>query len=173
MRRSFRLTTQSALSSHRPSFEIVSDYSIEGSVQRLSDVVNSFTHGDRIVGRVAADNVVLRRVIPGVGNGFKPIFYGQFATRNGKTHLRGEFTMSGFAKAFLTIWFGLFAILMLMIGYSYVSGGGPNEVTLAVLLLIVVVCLFIFFAMRSSRGDTHLITTQLTEALQKNEAAAM
>jgi len=119
MRRTFRLTTQSALSSHRPSFELVSDYSIEESVQRLSDVVNSSTHGDRIVGRVAADNVVVHRVVSWEGNTFKPIFFGLFVTSNGKTHLRGEFTMSGFTKAFLTIWFGCLAILMLMIGYSH------------------------------------------------------
>ena len=50
----------------------------------------------------------------------------------------------------------------------------PHGVALAVLLLIEgVQSLFIYFATRSSRGDTHLITTQLTKALQENESATM
>jgi hypothetical protein len=58
------------------------------------------------VGTVTAERVSLQRVIPMVGNSFKPYFVGCFVESDGKVTLRGRFTMHVFTKLFMTMWFG-------------------------------------------------------------------
>jgi hypothetical protein len=51
-----------------------------------------------LVGRVAANHVVLHRVRPFLSNVYKPYFYGRFVTENNKAVLKGQFTMSLFTR---------------------------------------------------------------------------
>jgi hypothetical protein len=104
--------------------EFESAFDLDESVQRLSSatgrsVFSAFTH-QAAVGRVSKTRVSLQRVIPFVGNSFKPFFIGEFRRVNGRIVLSGRFTMLWWAKAFLTFWFGfcllwtLLAILPLL-----------------------------------------------------------
>ena len=90
------------------SFE--SRYSLDTSVERLRSSTSRTVFGafasQKAVGKVSEDRVVLQRVIPFVGNSFKPFFIGKFQRTAGGIVLTGRFTMHWLAKAFMTIWLG-------------------------------------------------------------------
>ena len=90
------------------SFE--SSLPLHEAVRRLAEVVEPWYQfrpfEARAVGTVNTSRVVFRRVVPFVRNSFKPEFRGAFQVRSGTTLLVGAFSMSPFAKAFLTFWFG-------------------------------------------------------------------
>ena len=59
------------------------------------------------VGKVSEQRVRLQRVIPMVGNSFKPFFIGRFEIRDGVTVLTGRFTLLTIVKVFMTFWLGM------------------------------------------------------------------
>src|SRR5260221_5501390 len=59
------------------------------------------------VGKVSEHVVRLQRVIPMVGNSFKPFFVGRFEVRNGVTVLTGRFGLLTIVKVFMTFWLGM------------------------------------------------------------------
>jgi hypothetical protein len=110
--------------------EFRSAYGIAESVERLSAAtkrsVFSALGETTAVGRVSEKGVRLQRVIPMVGNSFKPFFIGHFEVRGGVTVLIGKFTMLPLVKVFMSFWFGmcgLFACAVLLGGFK---PQGPN-----------------------------------------------
>jgi hypothetical protein len=110
--------------------EFRSAYGLAESVERLSAAtkrsVFSALAETTAVGKVSAKVVRLQRVIPMVGNSFKPFFIGHFEVRGDVIVLSGEFTMLPFAKVFMSFWFGmcgLFAGAVLLGGFK---PQGPN-----------------------------------------------
>jgi len=93
--------------------EFVSSFGLEESVQRLSAVtgrsVFSSLTNQMAVGKVTESAVRLQRVVPMVGNSFKPFFIGAFVEDGGRVVLTGRFTMSLYSKIFMSIWFGFIA----------------------------------------------------------------
>jgi hypothetical protein len=59
------------------------------------------------VGKVSEQRVRLQRVIPMVGNSFKPFFIGRFEIRDGVTMLVGRFSLLTIVKVFMTFWLGM------------------------------------------------------------------
>ena len=59
------------------------------------------------VGKVSERGVRLQRVIPMVGNSFKPFFVGRFEVRDGVTVLAGRFGLLTTVKVFMTFWLGM------------------------------------------------------------------
>jgi len=95
--------------------EFESRFSLEESVARLKRVTSRFAFCaltcQRAVGPVRETRVSLQRVIPFVGNSFKPFFIGRFVLSNQQVKLTGRFTMSRFVRIFMSLWFG-FCILL-------------------------------------------------------------
>jgi hypothetical protein len=94
--------------------EFESAFDLDESVKRLSgatkrSVFDSLTN-QAAIGTVSKDRVSLRRVIPLVGNSFKPFYIGEFRENNGRVVLTGRFTMFWWVKAFMTFWFGFCAL---------------------------------------------------------------
>ena len=90
--------------------EFKSSFSVDESVARLksaskSSVFQALT-SQEAVGRVSGSYVRLQRVIPFVGNSFKPFFFASFHQMDGPVVLSGKFTMHWGVKAFLSVWFG-------------------------------------------------------------------
>ncbi|QYF94903.1 hypothetical protein KY495_06910 [Massilia sp. PAMC28688] len=88
----------------------VSQYSIAEAILRLSKVVkpsvlSSFA-GQCAVGTVSQSKVRVERVIPFVGNAWKPFFYGTFTAGEAGAVLEGAFKFSAFTRIFMSIWFG-------------------------------------------------------------------
>ena len=78
------------------------------------------------VGKVSEQRVRLQRVVPMVGNSFKPFFIGRFEIREGVTVLTGRFSLLTIVKVFMTFWLGMafvFATGMLLGHFS-----SPNPV---------------------------------------------
>jgi hypothetical protein len=110
--------------------EFRSAYGIAESVERLSAAtkrsVFSALGETTAVGKVSEKVVRLQRVIPMVGNSFKPFFIGHFEVRGEVTVLIGKFTMLPLVKVFMSFWFGicgLFAGAVLLGGFK---PQGPN-----------------------------------------------
>jgi hypothetical protein len=95
--------------------EFRSAYGLAESVDRLSaatkqSVFSALGETTAVV-KVWEKVVRLQRVIPRVGNSFKPFFIGCFEVRGGVTVLIGKFTMSPLVKMFMSFWFGMWAYL--------------------------------------------------------------
>ena len=86
-----------------------SDFPASEAVSRLRNATRrslfSAFFTERAVGPVSHARVRLQRVIPFVGNSFKPIFVGSFVERDGRTMLEGRFTLFRWTKIFMTFWF--------------------------------------------------------------------
>lgn len=98
--------------------EFESDFGLEESVKRLTAATERSVFGllkhEAAVGRVSRDRVSLQRVIPFIGNSFKPFYVGRFREINGRVVLAGEFTVLGWVKAFMTCWLGFCAFWTVM-----------------------------------------------------------
>jgi hypothetical protein len=123
--------------------EFRSAYRIAESVERLSAAtkrsVFSALGETTAVGKVSEKVVRLQRVIPMVGNSFKPFFIGHFEVRGEETVLIGQFTMLPLVKVFMSFWFGmcgLFAGAMLLGG---LKPQGPNA-TIFLLQPFLMIC---------------------------------
>jgi hypothetical protein len=94
--------------------EFSSAFGLEESVERLRTAtkrsVFSALSETAAVGKVSEKSVRLQRVIPMVGNSFKPFFLGWFQSSEGKVLLVGRFTMLPIVKVFMTFWFGTVAL---------------------------------------------------------------
>lgn len=108
------------------SVEFASSYGLADSVARLKAATRAwslFNVSEQLaVGRVSESRVSLQRVIPMVGNSFKPIFVGRFEQRQDKVVLAGRFTLNTFVKIFMAFWFGfcaLFVLLALLAGIRH------------------------------------------------------
>jgi hypothetical protein len=78
------------------------------------------------VGKVSEQRVRLQRVVPMVGNSFKPFFIGRFEIRDGVTVLAGRFGLLTIVKVFMTFWLGM--ALVFAAGMLFGHFGSPNPV---------------------------------------------
>lgn len=90
--------------------EFESAYGLDNSVERLRAATSRWIFSalaqEAAVGKVTESRVSLQRVIPMVGNSFKPFFVGHFVQSDGKVKLIGRFTINWFVKIFMAVWFG-------------------------------------------------------------------
>ena len=100
--------------------EFISAYGLTESVTRLKAATKQWSlfnvSEQAAVGRVSETRVSLRRVIPMIGNSFKPVFTGRFGQAHGQVVLTGRFGLGWFVKLFMAYWFGfcvLFVVLSL------------------------------------------------------------
>jgi hypothetical protein len=111
--------------------EFRSAYALAESVERLRAATKRSVFAamgeTTAVGKVSERSVRLQRVIPMVGNSFKPFFIGHFELRDGEVVLAGKFTMLPLVKAFMTVWFGMVALggLATLLG-GWVKGGNAG-----------------------------------------------
>jgi hypothetical protein len=97
--------------------EFESSFGMPESVERLTAATRRSVFfalaRQEAVGTVTESHVSLQRVIPMVGNSFKPFYRGHFIESDGKVILVGRFTMHWFVKIFMTCWFGGVGAFML------------------------------------------------------------
>jgi hypothetical protein len=91
--------------------EFRSAFGFDESVERLraatKRTVFSALGETAAVGKVSDTVVRLQRVIPMVGNSFKPFFIGRFEIQEGVTVLTGRFSLLTIIKVFMTFWLGM------------------------------------------------------------------
>src|SRR5215469_11530144 len=94
--------------------EFESTYGMAESVERLKAATRRWGYfsvtQEVASGRVTESRVSLQRVIPMVGNSFKPFFVGGFQWRGGKVVLRGRFTLHWSVRVFMGFWLGFCAL---------------------------------------------------------------
>ncbi|MES2135178.1 MAG: hypothetical protein V4449_03000 [Patescibacteria group bacterium] len=120
-----------------------------------------------LMGQITKNSVKLHRVVPFLGNIYKPIFYGRFNNKNGKIVLEGMFTMSPIAKIstllFLTIFVAI-EIIMLPVGFAQAD---PSAILLLFAIPIIAflpVC-FLFLGRRLARNDMEWISNHIKSTL--------
>ena len=105
------------------------DVPIDKAVERLESNVDkslfSRMKSEGMAGRVSKNRIAIQRVIPNIGNSFKPFFIGSLSTVNEKTTLSGVFRIHLFSQAILTIWFG--GTLFWIIGTTLLAIQKPSE----------------------------------------------
>lgn len=91
-----------------------SSFGMIESVERLKAATHRWGFfsltGEVATGRVTESRVSLQRVIPMVGNSFKPFFVGRFELSGGKVVLRGRFTLHWLVKIFMGFWLSFCAL---------------------------------------------------------------
>jgi hypothetical protein len=116
--------------------EFESSFGLSESIERLKAATRRSVFPalarQGAVGTVKESRVSLQRVIPMVGNSFKPFYRGRFMERNGKVVLAGRFTMHWFVKVFMAFWFGGVGCFTLLA--SILVATNPQKATLAPLL---------------------------------------
>jgi len=140
------------------SVEWESAYGLEESVSRLRAAtkrsVFSALAEPAAVGTVTESRVKLQRVIPMVRNSFKPFLVGQFVKRGEHVFLVGRFTMLGFVKVFMTVWFGFLFVFGVAAPFAQTAS---KSVTLAFVFGPITMCGFgvglVWFGKWLARND--------------------
>ena len=123
--------------------EFESAFDLAESVDRLRAATKrssfSVLGHEAAVGTVKEARVSLQRVIPMVGNSFKPVFVGRFEEAGGKVVLRGAFGVRTTVKIFMAVWFGVLTFGAAGFLASTIHGDSPTAwMGLCVLLGMIV-----------------------------------
>jgi hypothetical protein len=148
--------------------EFRSVYGLEESVERLRAAtkrsVFSALSETAAVGKVSEKSVRLQRVIPMVGNSFKPFFLGQFQISNGQVLLIGRFTMLPIVKVFMTFWFCF--VSLTSVGFLFGSSSPtPVPAALVPLGMIAGGVAMLVFAKWLARNDVGWLSEVIQGAL--------
>jgi hypothetical protein len=150
--------------------EFRSAYGLDESVARLQAATRpSFflTHGKQAAaGTVSASRVRLQRVIPMMGNAFKPFFFGRFEVRGDGVYLTGHFTMHWFTKVFMTFWLaGVLSIAAMATVVVALTRNGGWLPVLGIFAMFGVGIAFLAFAKSFSESDIAWLSDVMRRAL--------
>ncbi len=108
--------------------EFKSAFALQESIDRLRAATKrsafSALAQSAAVGPIKESKVRLQRVIPMVGNSFKPFFIGCFETRADGVYLSGRFTLLPLVKIFMTFWLALAIFIGITVAGSARSQSG-------------------------------------------------
>jgi len=99
-------------------FDVPIDVAVTNLQSRVSGSVLSLLGSEGMFGQVRNHTVKLHRVIPMVGNSFKPFLIGSFSTCDNKTVLSGVFRFHRLVQVFLTFWFAFSALLIVLLSVA-------------------------------------------------------
>lgn len=162
------------------SAEWESVYPLEESVARLRAAtlrsVFSALAEPAAVGTVTESRVKLQRVIPMVGNSFKPFFLGQFVKRGERVFLTGRFTMLLAAKIFMSLWFGFLALVSIAALVSMLAAPAerPGHISLVLgpLAMIAFGLGMLRLAKWFCRNDVEWLTHVIRRAISATDTTA-
>jgi hypothetical protein len=152
------------------SVEWESAYGLEESVSRLRAATKrsafSALAEPAAVGTVTESKVKLQRVIPMVRNSFKPFLVGQFVKRGEHVFLVGRFTMLGFVKVFMTVWFGFLVAFGVVAPFAQTAS---KSATLALVFGPITMCGFgvglVWFGKWLARNDAAWLAGVVNRAI--------
>jgi hypothetical protein len=149
--------------------EFRSAFGLEESVERLRAAtkrsVFSALSETAAVGKVSEKSVRLQRVIPMVGNSFKPFFLGQFQSNNGQVLLVGRFTMLPIVKLFMTFWFGF--VTLTSVGFLFgLNSTIPAPAVLGPFVMVGGGVAMLAFAKWLARNDVAWLSEVIEDALE-------
>lgn len=154
--------------------EFRSAFGIDESVERLRAATKRSAFcalsQTAAVGKVSETSVRLQRVIPMVGNSFKPFFLGRFESREGKALLVGRFTMLPIIKLFMTFWFAMVTLgsVGLLFGLSSTS---PVPAVLGPFAMLGAGVGMVAFGKWLARNDVAWLSEAIETALESPGAA--
>jgi hypothetical protein len=153
--------------------EFESAYRLDESVRRLRDATRRwalFSTTEVAAGAVSSSRVSLQRVIPMVGNSFKPYFIGKFERRADKVVLVGRFTMHPFVKVFMAIWMGFVVFATLASGVAATQSHRAAPMPLFGLGMLLCGVLLVRFGAWLSRNDSAWLSDVIRRTLNSPDA---
>jgi hypothetical protein len=148
--------------------EFESSYGVSESVERLKAATRRYTFSaltrQEAVGSVKEERVSLRRVIPMMGNAFKPFFRGRFIERDGRVILAGRFTIQLFVKLFMRFWVGGVGCFILLALSKHHSENAPNAMLIGSGMLAAGAA-FVWFCKWLARNDAAWLSNVIRNAL--------
>jgi hypothetical protein len=157
-----------------------SAYPLQESVARLRagtlKSVFSALAEPAAVGTVTEARVKLQRVIPMVGNSFKPFFIGRFVERGERVFLTGRFTMLLMTKVFMSLWLGLLACVSITALVSMLAAPaekpGRFSLVLGPLLMMALGIGMLRLAKWFCRNDVEWLTNVVRRAISTTGTVA-
>jgi len=149
--------------------EFESAFGLDESVDRLKAAtrrVALFSSEEVAAGRVSESRVSLQRVIPMVGNSFKPFFVGRFERHDDKVILVGRFTMSWFVKSFMVFWLGICALITAVSALSAIPSPKTASISLVGAVMLVSGFALIRFGEWLSRNDPAWLSRVIQKTLE-------
>lgn len=147
--------------------EFKSAFGLQETVERLRAATKrsafSALAQSAAVGPVKETKVRLQRVIPMIGNSFKPFFFGRFEARPDGIYLTGRFTLLPLVKVFMTIWLG--ATALMGVGAALTGRGNGLAVALGGLGMTGFGIAFIAFGKWLARNDVQWLSGVIRTAL--------
>ncbi|MFC5742483.1 hypothetical protein [Dyella tabacisoli] len=120
--------------------EFESSFGLTESVQRLKAATRRWAlfnvSQEAAAGTVTQSRVSLQRVIPMVGNSFKPFFTGRFQESHGKIILSGRFTLHWLVKIFLGFWFGFCVLFTALAAFAAIRSQQVAAMPLAGIVML-------------------------------------
>jgi hypothetical protein len=152
------------------SVEWESVYGLEESVSRLRAATKRSVFSALVepaaVGTVTESRVKLQRVIPMFRNSFKPFLVGQFVKRGEHVFLVGRFTMDGFVKVFMTVWFGFLVVFGVAAPFAHtVSRSGSFAFVFAPIIMCGFGVGLVWFGKWLARNDAAWLADVVKRAL--------
>lgn len=155
--------------------EFESAYGMDESVRRLRNATRRwalFSPTEIAAGTVRESRVSLQRVIPMVGNSFKPFFVGKFERRADKVVLIGRFTMHLFVKVFMAVWISFVALMTLVGSVAATQSDQAVPMPFVGLGMLLFAVLLICFGAWWSRNDPAWLSDVISDALNAPSAVS-
>jgi hypothetical protein len=156
--------------------EFESSFGLAESVERLKAATRHWAmftpFREAAVGTVTDSRVSLRRVIPMVGNSFKPFFVGRFQVRQNQVVLTGRFALHWSVKLFMGLWFGFGVLYTALASFAAVPAPHATYFPLVGLALVACGIGLIRISMWFSRNDRAWLSDVIRTALSNQVAIA-
>lgn len=155
--------------------EFESAFGLEESVERLRAATRRwalFSPREVAAGTVTEKRVSLQRVIPMMGNSFKPFFVGRFEQRGAKVFLVGRFTIHWFVKLFMGIWLCGVASSTILGTLANDHIHKPVGLSLVGIGMLTFATLLVGLGNWLSRKDPVWLSCVIRDALQSSEATS-
>ena len=158
--------------------EFRSAFGLEESVKRLRAATNrsvfSSLSETAAVGKVSEQRVRLQRVIPMVGNSFKPFFIGRFEIREGVTVLTGRFSLLTIVKVFMTFWLGMAFVFAggMLLGHFRSPNPAPSFLAFQPFLMLGFGIALVAVGKWFARNDVAWLSSVIEGALGESKKSA-
>jgi len=144
---------------------------LKAIVKRNSPAFAFFSASSRplLVGRVEKDKVALHRILPLIGNPYKPYFYGTFTHEGDATVLRGQFTMSRLVKTLWSLLLIVPVVVALVLAISLIDPNTRTQASPLILVMVIVAVIDIGLAAitkKVSYRDVTWISETIKSALE-------
>ncbi|WP_233841787.1 hypothetical protein [Dyella sp. 2HG41-7] len=156
--------------------EFESTFGMTESIERLKAATRRwgfFSVTEEVAsGRVTESRVSLQRVIPMVGNSFKPFFVGRFEVINGNVVLRGRYTLHWLVRMFMGFWLSFCTLFTALALVAAMRSPQAKAMPFASLAMLVFGLGLVWLGGWFSRNDPAWLSAVIRKAIEASTTVA-